>query len=150
MSLPQFPISVYAILTALVAAFFFGFLWFGPLFGKVWGREMGFPSNFKPDSTTMFKAMGLNILGNFLVCYGLAHAVGVWRPSAWGIANLDQPPMSYAIFAATMTWLCFYIPLGLNTIAWERRSWKLFAINQIHHYLMLLMMCLILVYWPTS
>ena len=144
---PQFPVNFYALLAAVVASFVFGFLWFGPLFGKVWAREMKFPANFKPDQKTMFKAMGLNLIGNLLVAYGLAHTVGVWKPSAWGIVNLDQPSYSYALFAAFITWVCFYIPLGLNSVAWERKSWKLFWINQIGQLITLLIIAHIIVYW---
>lgn len=145
---PQFAVNIYALLAAVVAAFFFGFLWFGPLFGKTWAREMKFPASFKPTKKAMLRAMGLNLLGNFLFAYGLSHTLGVWRPSSWGIANLDQPPLSYALFATTLTWICFFVPLGLNSIAWEQKSWKLFGINLSGQFLTLLLISAILAYWP--
>ena len=36
------PINLAAVLAAALAAFVLGFLWHGPLFGKLWMRLMGF------------------------------------------------------------------------------------------------------------
>ena len=38
----QLPINMVAILVAVVANFILGFLWYTPLFGKAWAKEMGF------------------------------------------------------------------------------------------------------------
>ena len=40
--LPTFTINYLAILACAIVAMPVGFLWFGPLFGKAWQREMGF------------------------------------------------------------------------------------------------------------
>jgi hypothetical protein len=50
--------------------------------------------------------------------------------------------MSSSIF----TWLGFYLPTDLGSVAWERKSWKLFAINTGYHLLMLVIAATILTY----
>ena len=46
---PQFHLNWLAVLVAVVASFFFGWLWYGPLFGKKWASLMKFPTDMKPD-----------------------------------------------------------------------------------------------------
>jgi hypothetical protein len=41
-------ISITAIIVATVANFILGFLWYTPLFGKAWAKEMGYDMNVKP------------------------------------------------------------------------------------------------------
>lgn len=43
-ALPALHINIPAILAAILAAMVLGFLWYGPLFGKAWAREMKLPS----------------------------------------------------------------------------------------------------------
>ena len=43
-------IKISAILIAVVANFILGFIWYTPLFGKTWAREMGFDTSVKPAS----------------------------------------------------------------------------------------------------
>jgi hypothetical protein len=48
--------------------------------------------------------------------------------------------------SAVFTWLGFYVPTDLSTVAWERKSWKLFWINTGYHFTMLLVASVILHY----
>jgi len=48
-------INMLAIAIAVVANFLLGFIWYTPLFGKIWGREMGYDPNEKPASSVMMK-----------------------------------------------------------------------------------------------
>jgi len=52
----ELAINMVAILVAVVANFILGFIWYTPLFGKVWGREMGYDSNEKPDKKVISNA----------------------------------------------------------------------------------------------
>src|SRR5256885_15853886 len=95
-----------AMAAAIVAAFIFGGLWYGPLFGKTWARMMGFNMEQKPDPKVMRKAFALQILGTFLVTYIIAHTVQVWRPSVWGVGS-DGPDISYGFMCGFFTWIGF-------------------------------------------
>lgn len=48
-------INFTAVLVAVVANFILGFLWYTPLFGKAWVKEMGFDMSVKPTSGEMTK-----------------------------------------------------------------------------------------------
>ena len=46
--------------------------------------------------------------------------------------------------AAVFTWLGFFLPVDLGTVAWEKKSWKLFGINTGYHFVSLLVVARIL------
>ena len=64
-------INIIAILIAVVVNFILGWLWYTPLFGKLWGREMGYDMNEKPASSELMKGMVFMIIGNFLFAWVL-------------------------------------------------------------------------------
>jgi hypothetical protein len=136
-------INMVAVLIAVVANFFLGFLWYTPLFGKAWAKENGFDTSGKPASGEVAKGMILNVIGNFFLAYVLAHNIMAWSYVP------DTKEMSAAlniINATVFTWLGFYVPVDLNAVAWEKKSWKLFAINTGYHFIMLLVASTILVF----
>jgi hypothetical protein len=55
-------------------------------------------------------------------------------------------PCGYAFAAAIFTWLGFFLPGDLSSVAWENKSWKLFFINTVHHFLSLLVAAMIIAY----
>lgn len=137
----EFPINYVAILVAVVANFFLGFLWYTPLFGKAWAKEMGFDTSIKPTGGQIAKGMIIMVIGNFLLAYVFAHNIGAWT----FVPGMDQMPTIGAILnAAIFTWLGFYVPQDLSRIAWESKSWKLFFINTGYHLAMLLVAATIL------
>ncbi len=143
----NFQINYLAIAISVVATFVFGFIWYTPLFGKVWGKEMGFKMDEPPATSVMIKGLVLNIIGNFFMAFVFAHNIAAWYPETWGITPAEpSSPGAYAIMAALFTWLGFYLPVDLNLVAWEGRSWKLFFINTGYHFLSLLIAAVILNY----
>ncbi|TGL63654.1 DUF1761 domain-containing protein [Leptospira sarikeiensis] len=144
--LPVIPLSYWAILVGVLANVVIGFLWFGPLFGKPWAKEMGY-ENMEPDTKAMMKSMGIMIIGSFLTGFVLAHSLFVWKPSSWNLTG-DGPAWMYGAYAAFYTWLGFYIPQLLGSVAWESRSWKLFTINAGYNLVSLAVIGQILAAWP--
>lgn len=141
----EFPINYVAILVAVVANFFLGFLWYTPLFGKAWAREMGFDTSVKPTGGQMAKGMIIMVIGNFLMAYVFAHNMGAWT----FVPGMDQMPAIGTILnSAIFTWLGFYVPQDLGRVAWEKKSWKLFFINTGYHLAMLLVAATILTLMP--
>jgi hypothetical protein len=137
----DFPINYTAILVAVVANFILGFLWYTPLFGKAWAKEMGFDTSVKPPASALAKGMIIMLIGNFLMAYVFAHNMGAWT----FVPGMDVMPASGIILnSAIFTWLGFYVPVDLSAIAWENRSWKLFFINTGYHLAMLLVAATIL------
>src|SRR6185436_11692620 len=136
--MPNIQINMLAVLLAVAACFIFGFIWYTPLFGKAWAKEMGMDTGQKPPSSVLIKGMIFMVIGNFLMAYVFAHNIAVWNPLTWGQAASAMSTMETACTAAFFTWLGFYVPGELSKVAWEGRSWKLFAINSGHHFFMLL------------
>jgi len=143
---PQIHLNWLAIVVSVVVAFLVGGLWYGPLFGKVWQKEMGVPLDAKPTGSEMGKSLSLNVIGTFLIAFVLAHDVLGWRPSAWN-AGADAPPAVYGFFAAFFAWLGFMVPVLLNGVAFERKSWRLFFINAAHQFVSLQIIGMILTFW---
>ena len=142
--MPNIHINMLAILIAVAANFILGFLWYTPLFGKVWGREMGFNMEEKPPGSALAKGMIFMVIGNFLMAWVFAHNMAVWNPVTWGLPQSEMSPLSNAISAAVFTWLGFFFPGDLGTVAWEKKSWTLFFINTGYHFVSLLVVALIL------
>jgi hypothetical protein len=140
----ELQINMAAVLVAVVVNFFLGFIWYTPLFGKVWGREMGYDPNMKPDGKVMAKGMIFMVIGNFFFAWVLAHNIAAWRfvPGA-----AEMGPAGNAMSAAFFTWLGFYFPGHLGATVWEQKSWKLFAINAGYNLVSLLVVAIILTHW---
>jgi len=136
-------INIWAIVVAVVANFILGFLWYTPLFGKAWAAEMGFDTTVKPAGGEIARGMTFMVIGNFLMAYVFAHNIAAWS----FVPGANTMSVFGKIMSATFfTWLGFFLPGELSRVAWERKSWKLFAINTSYHFLMLLVAAVIIVY----
>lgn len=136
-------ISMTAILVTVVANFILGFLWYTPLFGKAWAKEMGFDTSVKPPAGALAKGMIFMVIGNFFMAYVFAHNNAAWS----FVPGMDQmSPIGKIANASIFTWLGFYFPGDLGSVAWENKSWKLFGINTGYHFAMLLVAAIILTY----
>lgn len=139
----ELSINYIAILVAVVANFFLGFVWYTPLFGKAWAKEMGFDTTIKPSGGQMAKGMIFMVIGNFLMAYVFAHNIAAWS-FVPGIDELGD--IGNIMNSAIFTWLGFYLPVDIGVVTWEQKSWKLFWINTGYHLVMLLVAATILVY----
>ena len=143
---PQIHVNFMAVIAAVIASFMLGWLWYGPLFGKKWASLMKLPPDAKPDPKVMLRGMGLMVLGTFLTAYVMVHAGDVWRPSVWGV-DADAPSYRYGFFNGFFTWIGFFVPLLLGSVAWEGRSWGLFGLNAAYHFVNLQVIAMILAHW---
>jgi predicted neutral ceramidase superfamily lipid hydrolase len=133
-----------AVAAAVLAQVAIGFLWYGPLLGTAWMREMGMVPDFKPDPALLKRSMLLMIVGALLTVVVLGCAIEFMRPAD---PDNDVPPAVYGAIAALGAWVGFHIPMLLGGVAWENRSWKLFGINAGYHLAALLAAAMILAYW---
>ena len=142
---PEIHLNWLAIAASVIGSFALGGLWYGPLFGKAWQRAIGF-ADVKPAGAEIAKGSALNVFGTLLMAFVLAHEVSVWRPSAWN-AGADAAASVYGFFAGFFIWLGFVVPVLLNGVAFERKSWKVFGINAVYQFLSLQLMAMILSFW---
>lgn len=144
--MPNIQINMLAILIAVVAHFVLGFLWYTPLFGKTWGREMGYDMNEKPKTSEMMKGMLFMLIGNFFLAYVFSHNIAAWDPRSWGLPVSPMSSNESAMMAAVFTWLGFYFPGDLGATVWEKKSWTLFFINSGYKLCSLILVAMILVH----
>lgn len=140
----ELEINFTAIIVAVIANFILGFIWYTPLFGKIWGREMGYDPNMKPANSEMFKGMAFMLIGNFFFAYVLAHNIAAWN-FVPGVKEMGIA--ANTISAVLFTWLGFYLPGDLGNTVWEKKSWTLFAINTGYHFMSLVVVAIILTHW---
>ncbi len=134
-------INMIAILVAVVANFVLGFLWYTPLFGKAWAKEMGFDLSVKPSGGEMAKGMIIMVIGSFFLAYVFAHNMAAW---SFVPGSAEMGATANILNSAIFTWLGFYLPVDIGTVTWEKKSWKLFGINTGYHLAMLLVTAIIL------
>lgn len=144
--MPEFDINYLALLAALVAKALLGSLWYGPLFGRAWNRELGNAPGFRPQGGLLFRARALRYIGMALTVYVLAVAVGILRPSTWGV-GADGPSSTYGFLAALFIWVGFYVPQLLSRVAWEGASWRLLRIHALYHLVALQVAGQIIAHW---
>jgi hypothetical protein len=134
-------INYIAILVATVVNFFVGFLWYSVIFKNPWAKEMGMPTDAKPPAGSMVRGLVMGFIGNFLMAYVFAHNNAAWSfvPGMEKMSTVEN-----IMSAAGFTWLGFYLPTDLNTVAWEGKSWKLFGINTGYHFTIVLVAAAIL------
>ncbi len=142
---PEIHLNGLSVLLAVVSSFVFGWLWHGPLFGKLWIKLMKIPAEVRPSPKMMIRSMLLGIFGTLLTTYVLVFSTNIWRPSVWHI-GADDVWYIYGFCSGFFTWLGFYVPVFLNAVAWECRSGKLFVFNIIYHFLNLQIIAMILAY----
>ena len=105
------------VLVATVLAFVLGGLWYGPLFGKVWMREIGLTPE-SAASGNAAKIYGLSFLWMLIMAYNLAfflgdRSIGVGQATLYGLATGAG-----------------WIAMGLFVVGlFERRSARLMLIN---------------------
>jgi len=125
--------SYLAIGVAVVASFIFGFLWYGPVFGKTWAGLMGFKMDSSKCGKPPVSSLLLTLLGTALTTFVMAY-----------ILYHSQLYCSFGV--AFMIWLGFYVPLLFGTVTWEGKPWKLFGLNVVYYLLNLQLIAAILTY----
>src|SRR5258708_38481152 len=114
---PDIHLNYWAILAAVAASIALGFLWYGPIFGKAWIREMGMPADQKPDPKVMRRGLILMVVGSFLTAFVLAHTGEVWRPAVWNGRGRRSRAVS-RLSTGFWGWVGFYAPFLLCRLCW--------------------------------
>lgn len=138
----EISINYLAVGLAVVANFVLGWLWYTPLFGKAWAREMKMDTSEKPKPGVMLRGMLFMVIGNFLTAYVIAHDVFAWSL----VPGMDSgSDMSAILMTSFFIWLGYYVPTHLGATTWEKRSWTLTFINLGYHFATLFVAALIIV-----
>lgn len=110
--------NLLAILVAAACGFLVGGIWYGPLFGKAWQREIGF-SDDDLKSANMLKIYGTAFLFSVLSAVFLGHL----------FAHFGEMSLRSTMMISVGVALGFIVPaIGTNYL-FGRKSGKLFAID---------------------
>src|SRR5258708_15873212 len=106
------PINYLAVLVAALLSMPIGFLWYGPLFGKPWMKEMGMTKEKMTEAKKkgMGKSYLLMFLGSLVMSYVLAHA------TIFAGAYLKSEGVSAGVMSGVWNWLGFIVPVMLGMV----------------------------------
>ena len=134
-----------AVIVAALAHFFIGWLWYSVLFMKPWLKEMGLdkltPKQRKEGMKEMPKSMAINFVTLVITAWVLVYVI------QYAEAFYKMTGALAGVQAACWIWLGFFATTLVNTVIWEKKSWKLYGINVSHHLAGLLAMGAILAAW---
>ena len=138
-------VNYLAILACGVASIVLGSIWYGPLFGKMWIKEMGWD---KVDSSKqaemkkgMYKSYSLSFIGSLIMAYVLSHAL------VFASAYLQTEGISAGLTAGFWNWLGFIAPVTMGNVLWGNQSWKLWMVGNGYCLIQLLIFGMILSVW---
>lgn len=135
-------INYWAVLVCGVASMVLGALWYGPLFGKLWMREMGWGGK-SPEEIQKMKdgaktAYPQAFVGALLMAGVFAHILAVYQSDT----------LSLGLQGAFWVTLGFILPLKYGDKLWGGKSFKLVAIDTLYYLAQLAVFAIILVSWP--
>jgi hypothetical protein len=145
---PHIQFLLFPLIISSISSFLLGFLWYGPFFGKTWVKlskiDFDKECNSECVSEEIQRGMKLSLLNSILSSLILSVLVQIWRPSVWNAGPDYDSKLYYGTVTAFMIWIGFYVPVGLNSVAWECKSWSLFVFNAGYHLTNLVVMSTIL------
>ena len=113
--------NILAVLVAALVASGIGALWYSPLlFANVWMREAGVSQeDVESGKKKMPFYILINVIAAAVLAWVLAHFAVVWGSLTVGSA----------LELAFWVWIGFMVPMHINSVLWEGKSLKYFAIN---------------------
>lgn len=138
--MPVFEANYVAILLAAVAAFVLGFLWHGPIFGKVWMQLSGMGQQ-DIDKAKAEGGMCMTMVYAFISLLVVGYVL------AYLIAATGALDVMAAVLLAFWIWLGFIAMILLNGVLWEKRTLNLYLFNIVYHLVSLCLMAAVIAWW---
>ena len=126
-----------AVLAATIVGFAFGAIWYSLLFGKMWRAEMKVLPSAAGENPSMVPGLIKGFLCTFVSSVALA----------WLIALAGTTGSRHGAALGAGLGLLLVGARLANTAVWERKSWKLIAINTGHEVVMFALQGAILARW---
>jgi len=138
----MYEINYYAVLVCGVASMALGMLWYGPLFGKPWMKQVGFTEKDmeearKKGMAAMWSSMLIAFISSCVMAFVLSGYL-----SYGGVVDVTK-----AAIAVAFIWVGFYVTTTISPVLWEKKSWAWFFITIFHQLVQLLIFAAILVSW---
>jgi|SRR3989344_1152385 len=138
------PINYLAVLVAAVAYFVVGFLFHGPLFGKVWMKLANVTPTGNEKFSDMYGQMFWNLVANFVTAYFIAvfHTFAVSSSFASG-----NPGVWSGVACAFFLWFGFIVTGSSMEVIWMKRSMKLWLFEIVSSLVGFIVMGAIIAAW---
>ena len=115
---------VLGIFLAIVVSYIIGFLWHGPLFGKLWIKLNGIKQPKKEDMK--FSMMLPGLTANLVLIFVQSAVMG----RAFQLVSMTS--VADALIIATLLWLPFTALVIINIYAWVGKPVKLMMLDCAH------------------
>ncbi len=135
-------INLLSVLLAGVVCFIIGFLFHGPLFGKLWMKLANIHPTGKEKLSDMIPQMALNLLVNIVSAYVLAMFIFVTASYYNNVGNVAG-----GMGIAFWVWLGFIFTSSSIDVIWMGKSKKLWAFELVSSLVCFLAMGAILAAW---
>ena len=132
-------VSIIAIIGSGIASMIIGYVWYGPLFGKMWAQLQGWSvADMKAkQSQGMAKSYSIMFVGSLV----LAAVLGMFAKTVGAITLGD------GIMVGFFAWLGFAAPLLLTSVLWEGKSYRLYALNAGYNLVQFIVLGAIVTLW---
>ncbi len=133
-------VNYWAVLVSAIVSMVIGSIWYGPLFGKLFMREMGMDKWSKEKQNEMKKGMALSYLGQFVASLVMFYFVAVLMI---GIGNMT---LRASLLMGALVWVGFVVPIKLGDAIWGGKK-VLFLLGIGNMLITLLAACAIIGTW---
>lgn len=135
-------INFVSVFLAAAAAFIIGFLFHGPLLGKLWMRLANIHMTGNEKLSDMYGKMFWNFVVNFITALALAI---VYQFAATSSLT-NGPGLSTGFIAAIVVWLGFLSTSTLIGVIWMGNSFKLWLFEFFSSFVVMIAMTAIIVH----
>ncbi|MBT6774982.1 DUF1761 domain-containing protein [Candidatus Woesearchaeota archaeon] len=129
-------VNYLAVLVAAVVAFLLGFIWYGPLFGKIWMKLSGMPDVKPKKKDMMLRSLG-GLASYIVMAYVLARIFDL----------INVVALSEGLWVGFLAWLGFVGTITFGSFLWEKKPFNLWLLNNVYNLISLLIMAWIFVVW---
>lgn len=138
----DFSVNYTAVAVAALAAFFIGFMWHGPVFGKQWMKLMNItPAEMKKGQKEMQGKMHWYMISALVQQLVTAYVIAVL---AGTIGVFD---VAGAVALGAVLWLGLIATTLLNGVLWEKRTVPLYLFNITYQLVSIVVITLIVGLW---
>ena len=136
------PINLVSVFVSAVVAFVLGFLFHGPVSGKLWMKLANIHPTGNEKLSDMYGQMFWNLVVNLVTAFGLAGIISV--SSIY--FNTEGSALS-GMAVGFWVWLCFLVTSSSIEVIWMGRSWKLWLFEAVCSLIIMTSMGAILASW---
>ena len=139
------PVNYLAVFASVILSVILGTVWYGPLFGKIWTKEMGWTKEQMKkgaaDKSAMMRSYMVQAVGSFIMAFVLAHSL------IFAGTYLNVSGVAAGLQVGFWNWIGFIAPVTVTSVLWEGKSWKLWFLTNGYYLVTLCVMGVLLALW---